>query len=344
MLMFNNLQIAEQIGAAMKCEYAIYASAIIMSVMLLFGCVGQWQAHGENDRQELGENAGQKLVVLVSIPPQQEFVEAIAGDEVEVVLLVPPGADPHTYEPTPSQLAKISQADIYLALGSGIEVETVWLGKIKSLNSKMEIVDTHKGIELIGMQAHGHEETGAHEEENENGEHDEAHAGLDPHIWTSIKNAKIIVQNSQDAIMQKDAKNSQEYEKNTREYLQKLDELDLQVAKTLQTHEGETFFVFHPAWGYFAKDYGLKQEAIEELGKEPTPAQIAYIVQKADEDGVKVIFASPQFSTSSAQVVAEQIGGEVVLISPLDEKYLENSQKVAQSIALALGGENPDGS
>lgn len=302
----------------------IILSIVLISFIFFAGCILP------NSDQTPNSQSGsiQKPIVVVSIPPQQQFVETIAGDSVELILLVPPGADPHTYEPTPSQLAKISSANLYLTVGSGVEVETIWLERLKSLNPKLIIVDTHNGISLIEMEAHAHEET--HEYD--------ANVGLDPHVWTSLKNAKIMVQNSKDALISLVPKNSQIYTQNANNYLDKLNTLDKSLENKFLKMEQKTFFVFHPAWGYFAKDYNLTQEAIESLGKEPTPTQLASIVQAAKEDNVKIIFASPQFSTDSAKTLAGQIGGSVVLISPLERDYLKNTQDMADAISKSLDG------
>jgi zinc transport system substrate-binding protein len=329
--------------------------AIVFSLIFVFGCVGL----NDTDTTKTQSTNEQGVVALVSIPPQKEFVRNVAGENVEIILLVPPGASPHTYEPTPAQLAKISEAKVYFIVGSNIEVEKIWLDKIQKINPKMQIVNTSENIKMIDMQEHIHE----HEEDiatNEQNEHrefdheqdyqikqietklepeDEHHTqAKDPHTWTSIKNVKLMVNQIKNYMQNYDEKNSGIYEKNTQEYTKKLDELDVNLTKLLSTNQKQTFFVHHPAWGYFANDYGLEQVAIETLGKEPTPVQLAQIIQQAKERYVKIIFASPQFSTESATTIAQQIDGQIVLIDPLDENYLQNTQNIAQKISIAING------
>ncbi len=135
-----------------------------------------------------------------------------------------------------------------------------------------------------------------------------------------------------------DEKNFEVYERNTQDYVKKLNDLDVNLTKLLSAKQKQAFFVHHPAWGYFANDYGLEQIAIETLGKEPTPIQLTQIIQQAKEQSVKIIFASPQFSTESATTIAQQIGGQIVLIDPLDENYLQNTQNIAQKISIAING------
>ena len=250
------------------------------------------------------ERVDNKIGVVVTILPQAEFVERIGGDKVKVTVMVPPGASPHTYEPTPSQLKEVSNAKMYAKVGSGIEFELAWMDKILSVNKKMLVVDCSKGIELIDN---------------------------DPHIWLSPKNAKIMVENIYQGLVQVDPANQEYYARNKEKYLQELDKLDNEIARALSGRENRKIMVYHPAWTYFAREYGLEQIPIEKEGKEPTPQGIASLIRQARENNITVIFASPQFSTKTADVIAKEIDGRVVLISPLEKNYLENMRKVAKA-------------
>ncbi|HID28363.1 MAG TPA: zinc ABC transporter substrate-binding protein [Methanosarcinales archaeon] len=267
-----------------------------------------------------------RIGVVVSILPQAEFAEKVGGDKVQVTVMVPLGASPHTYEPTPSQLKEVSKAKMYAKVGSGVEFELTWMDKIISVNREMLVVDCSKGIELIGEE-HGHE--GEHHEHKE--EH--KHHGADPHIWLSPKNAKIMVENIYQGLIQIDPPNQEYYARNKEKYLQELDELDNGIVQALSGKKNRKIMVYHPAWAYFARDYGLEQIPIEKEGKEPTPQGIASLIKQAKENNITVIFASPQFSTKSAEVIAKEINGKVVLISPLEKNYLENMRKVAEAFA-----------
>jgi len=267
-----------------------------------------------------------RIGVVVSILPQAEFAEKVGGDKVQVTVMVPLGASPHTYEPTPSQLKEVSKAKMYAKVGSGVEFELTWMDKIISVNREMLVVDCSKGIELIGEE-HGHE--GEHHEHKE--EH--KHHGADPHIWLSPKNAKIMVENIYQGLIQIDPPNQEYYARNKEKYLQELDELDNGIVQALSGKKNRKIMVYHPAWAYFARDYGLEQIPIEKEGKEQTPQGIASLIKQAKENNITVIFASPQFSTKSAEVIAKEINGKVVLISPLEKNYLENMRKVAEAFA-----------
>ena len=323
--------------------------ATLIGFILIFGCVSidkeNKNYYNEKNEQLNNNKQEQKILVVVSIPPQKEFVKAIGGDNVETILLVPPGASPHTYEPTSQQLAQISKADIYFAVGSFIEVEKIWLSKIKDINPHIRIINTSKNIDFIQTQTHEHEEQNEHlfkdedaliHVENEYGEQEQLLTSFDPHVWTSINNAKKMVEEIKAALIEQDPQNSKVYMQNAHEYTQKLETLDEELRSDFGSNQKKSFFVYHPAWGYFANDYGLTQVCIEKLGKEPTPVELAQIIAEAKEQNVKIIFASLQFSAESANTISQQIGGKVIIIDPLDENYIQNMQNVSEKIKDAI--------
>jgi len=255
-----------------------------------------------------------KIGVVVTVGPQEEFVKRVGGDRVNVTVMVPSGADPHTYEPLPNQMKQVQDAQIYFQVGSGIEFELSWMDKIASMNPEMKLVNTSEGITLLPNTA-------------------EQEEGSDPHVWVSPKNAKIMVENIYQTLIQTDPENKDYYTENRDEYLKELDELDKNITQTLSGKNNTKIMVYHPAWAYFCKDYNLQQIAIESEGKEPTPQEIANLVDEARADNIKIIFVTPEFSTSNAEVIANEIGGKVVVVDPLDSNYLENMQKVAEAFA-----------
>jgi len=277
-----------------------------ISGLLLFssGCIEQ-----PSKNNEIG--------VIVTILPQAEFVQRIAGEHCRITVMVPPGADPHTYEPTPSQLVEVSTAQMYVKVGSPIEFELSWMNKILSMNENMLVVDSSKGIILINST-------------------DEDEPGMDPHIWTSVRNTEIIVQNIYQGLIQIDPSNKTYYENNTNLYLQELHALDENITEILSEKIHRTFMVYHPAWGYLAKDYDLKQLSIEKYGKEPTPQQLEQLIDEARVENISVIFVSPQFNTRSAETIANEIQGRVIAVDPLAENYVENMQKIADAFAEAM--------
>lgn len=265
-----------------------------------------------------GNNTGSmdgQIGVVVTVGPQEEFVKRVGGDRVNVTVMVPPGADPHTYEPLPNQMKQVQNAQIYFQVGSDVEFELAWMGKLTSMNSQMKLVNTSTGIQLIPNTA-------------------ESEEGSDPHVWVSPRNAKVMVENIYQSLVQADPENKDYYTKNRDEYLKELDELDKNITQRLSGKNNTKIMVYHPAWAYFCKDYNLKQISIEQNGKEPTPQAIVSLVDTARRENIKVIFVSPEFSTSNAQVIASEIGGKVVVIDPLSNDYLKNMQKVSEAFAV----------
>jgi zinc transport system substrate-binding protein len=258
-----------------------------------------------------------KTVVAVTILPQAGFVEAIGGNKVEVVVMVPPGASPHTYEVTPDQMTRLSNAKMYAKVGSPVEFELTWMDKLIAVNKSMLVVDCSKGINLTESQ-------------------DPDEPGLDPHIWLSVKNAKIMVQNICDGLVQVDAANKAYYEENCAAYLEKLTKLDTELASDLSDVSNRSFIVYHPAFGYFARDYNLKQIAVEQGGKEPDADYLVRLIEEAKENNIRVVFVSPEYSTKSAEVIAKEIGGKVVIIDPLAKDFIDNMHAIESAMKQAM--------
>ncbi|MEA3513192.1 MAG: zinc ABC transporter substrate-binding protein [Campylobacterota bacterium] len=260
---------------------------------------------------------------VVSVLPQKTFVEAIGGDKVNVALMVKPGNSPHSYEPKPSQMKDISKADIYFSID--VEFEHVWLPKFKNQNKKMEIVDISHGIKKMKMVVHSHDDKYE--------KHDK-HEGYDPHVWTSPSNVKIIVKNIYKKLSTYDKKNASYYKANYEKFLKHIKKTDNQIKKILvDVDTGSKFMVFHPAWGYFARDYGLVQMAIEAGGKNPKPKQVMHLIEEAKEEKVKAVFTAPEFSEKVAKQIAKEVGVAVIKISPLNPKWSKNLIRLAKAIS-----------
>ncbi len=294
--------------------------------------------------------AADKLPVFVSIVPQKYFVQQIGKDLVDAQVMVQPGASPATYEPKPQQMADLSKTKIYFAIG--VPFENAWLSKIAAANPNMRVIHTDHGIEKLAMTAHHHhddhekgehhgEEKHGHEkgEHHEEAEHDKdhhEHAGLDPHIWLSPPLVVIQARTILAALQEADPAHRSVYEANFKAFTAQIDRLDADLKKTFAGKTGLQFMVFHPAWGYFAHAYGLKQVPIEIEGKDPKPAQLKKLIQHARENGIKVVFVQPQFSTKSAKLVAREIGGQVAFADPLAEDWMANLREVADKFQSAL--------
>ncbi len=249
-----------------------------------------------------------KLNITVSIVPQKYFVERVGGEYVEVSVMVAPGASPATYEPKPEQLTALSKAAAFVSIG--VPFESAWMDRIKSANSKMLIVDTTQGTDRIPK---------------------------DPHIWLSPKLVKPQAQTIADALVKLDPTHQAAYEANLKKFHADIDALDGDIRKALENTKTKKFIVFHPAWGYFARDYELEQIPIEVGGQEPSAAELGKVVSTAKASNIKVIFAQPEFSTRDAETIAKEIGGKVVPISPLAPDWLSNMRLVAKTFADVLG-------
>ena len=299
----------------------------ILPVIVLFILVFSGNAciNGVPDQQ----NGQKQLIIVTSILPQADFIEHIGKDKVEVIVMIPPSANPATYEPTASQLKAVSSAGMYVKVGSGLLFEEVWLDRIISANPDMLVVDTSKGVTLMEMEEH-------HHKDEENSRHNNDERSMDPHIWLSPANAQIMVQNICEGLIWIDPANETYYEQNKEQYIHDLEVLDSTINQSLSGFKNRTFMVFHPSWGYFARDYNLTMIAVEIEGKEPSVSDMAHLIKTAKENDINVIFVQPQFSTKSAEVIAKEIGGSVIPVDPLAKDYLVNLHKVTNSFAQSL--------
>ncbi len=271
--------------------------------------------------------AAPPLTVAVSIPPQAFFVERIGGPYVKPLVVLPPGASPATYEVSPRQLAALGAARLYLSIG--VPFERAFLPRLAAKLPRLKIVSMAAGIKLRRLEGrhqsgHGHE------------------AGApDPHVWLSPRLARVLAANTARALSELDPAHAKAFGANLAKLEAELDELDAELARRLAPLKGRVFLVFHPAYGYFADAYGLKQEAVELEGKGPGPRRLAGLIDQAKAKGVKVIFVQPQFSPASAAALARAIGGVVVPLDPLSRDYLANLRAMAQKVAQNLGPARP---
>ncbi|MBN2601697.1 MAG: zinc ABC transporter substrate-binding protein [Candidatus Marinimicrobia bacterium] len=251
-----------------------------------------------------------RLAVTVSIAPLKEFVREIGGDKVTVDVMIPPGAFPHSYEPRPAQLRRLKESDLYIKIGTPVEFEINWMNKLVQINPQMRVIDTSPGIDLI---------------RSEN--------NIDPHIWLSPKNAKMMVQSITSGLIIADSVNGQYYRKNQDIYLRKLDQLDQQISALLINKVRPEFIVLHPSWIYFARDYGLIQIGIEHEGKEPSARHLQSLIDEARLKNIPTVFIAPQDNPKNAYTIANELSASVQTIDPLNEHYLKNLLHVAQLIA-----------
>jgi zinc transport system substrate-binding protein len=275
-----------------------------------------------------------KVKSFVSILPVAYFVERVGGPNVEVSVLVGPGQDPHTFDPTPKLMAKLANAQVLFKMGFPFE-ETL-IKKVGSSFKNVEVVDLQQGIKLRAMTE---EETEAEEAEHGHGkaeEHGHEAGDMDQHTWLDPQRAKVQAKTIADTLIRIDPSHKDQYEKNLKGFQADLDAVHEQLTKALSPVKGKSFFVFHPAYGYFGDAYGLKQIPVQIGGKEPTARQLARLIELAKEDGVRVIFVQPQFSKKTAEALAKGIGGAVVPLDDLAPDYLKNLQEMAAKLDSAL--------
>ncbi|MBN1808568.1 MAG: zinc ABC transporter substrate-binding protein [Planctomycetes bacterium] len=276
-----------------------------------------------SEKTNVGEK-GERITAAVSILPQAYFVKGVGGDRVNVEVMVGPGQSPETYEPTPKQIVRAGRADVYFRIGVAFE-DTL----VAKIGKGINVVDTRRGIKLREMK-HGHV---GHEET-----HGKVNGGAakDPHIWLDPSLAAVQAETMAEELKRLDPEGTAYYEERLKAFRAEMDALDGEIRDILRAAAGKKFYVFHPAFGYFADRYGLTQETIEMEGKEPGAKQIVEIVDRAKAEGVKTIFVQSQFSTKAAEAIANAIGGTVVGIDPLEPDYGRGLRQMAEAIAEGL--------
>ncbi len=252
-----------------------------------------------------------RLVVFTSIPPLQDFVQRVGGERVRAEALVQPGQEPHTYEPTPRQMAGLARARLFFL--SGFPFENALVPRLQSTMPDLEIVDTREGIVL--------------QEEEE---------GADPHVWMSPLLAQRQARTIRDTLVRVDPAGEPSYRANFERFASELQEVHQELGKALAPLAGRELLVYHPAFGYFAAEYGLKQVAVQMGGKEPTARQLAELIRLARERHIRVVFVQPQFSQAGAKAVAEAIDGAVVRLDDLPRDYLANLRDISRKVREAL--------
>ena len=289
---------------------------IIVGILIFDAAVGVF---GYYTQEQKGEDY--EMNVVVTIPPQKEFVQSVGGDKLKVTLMVPPGQDPHSYEPKSSQMREVAKADIYFKVGSGIDFEKRWMDTIKEYNPNIKIIDGSDGIDLLEMGEHSHEDNDDLHEEK-----------VDPHIWMSPLNAVQMVNNFVDGLVQVDQEDEDFYRSNSEDYISDLMDLHGRLEDGLDKYEGEEFLVFHPSFGYLAAEYNLTQVPIQEEGKDPGTKRLQNIIDQALEEEISVVFVSPQFDKNNADTIAEEINGRVLIINPLDSNYIDNIRDITDKL------------
>jgi zinc transport system substrate-binding protein len=276
----------------------------------------------------LSAQAAGPLQVAVAILPQKYFCERIGGGRVHVTVLVPPGKNHETYEPTPRQITDLTKARIFFRIG--LPLENALLPKLHSASAQVRIVDCRQGIALRQLEAENQTFEARH------GSGGNLAETADPHIWLSPVLVQQQAATMLAALSAADPAGKIYYETRCRSFIEDLTRLHARLTQILKPVRGGIIFVYHPAYGYFTDAYGLKQKAVELEGKEPAPQELARFIKLAKQQHVRVIFVQPQFSQRSAQTLAQTIGAAVIPMDPVPYDYMRNLTLMAEQIDHAL--------
>ncbi len=261
--------------------------------------------------------------LTVSILPQKQMLEHLSAGIWDVQVLLPPGSNHETYEPTPQDMKKLSNSSLYFTLGA-LDFETTWTERFQASNTSMQIVPTNKGIKMLCGHVHSHDEGDAGHNHNHS---------TDPHIWLSARCLAIQASNICETLCRADSSNKSVYENQLASFNLKVDSVDQVIKQILKECAGKPFFIYHPSLGYFAQDYNLNQISIEDEGKEPSASHLVKLTQIASENHIKAIYISKEFDTRHAEALAKDIGAKIIVFDPLAEDWANNLISIAKLIA-----------
>ena len=302
----------------------LFVLSIVM-ILALAGCNASGDVQSSDDS---------KIKVAVSVVPASAFVESVAGDLVDVIVVIPPGNSPANYQPTTTEMQALSDADVYFVMQVPTEEANI-LPRISDFNEDITLVNLRDAVSAeyplryMGAHSHGDEDTEEHEEEHE----DEDESTIDPHIWLSPKRAVVMVQTIADELSEIDEANADIYQANALEYIKELESLDAQIKEIVDKMDNKSFMIYHGAYGYFADDYGLEMVSLESDGKAATAAKMQEVIEHAKEHNITAIFYQDEFDDTQAQTVAEEIGGTVKKAVPLSEDYIQALKDFANALA-----------
>lgn len=264
-------------------------------------------------------------VIVVSIEPIRYFTEVVADTLFRVESMVPQGSSPESYDPTPRQLANLTESKAFLLAGY-IGYETAWQERLKENAPNVPFYNLSDGMKLIRAQEHHHAANEVH--------HHTHVAGIEPHTWTSPQGAINMVNNIVHVLCQIDTIHSELYRQRADSLLQHLQQVDKQLFELFASDSvSRTFLIYHPSLSYLARDYQLQQLCIEEEGREPSAAHIKSLIDRCRTEGVRTVFVQPEFDRKHAEVIASEIGNaKVVEINPLSYQWEEELMKVAKAL------------
>jgi zinc transport system substrate-binding protein len=292
---------------------------MLLAISASIGC-------GDSKPRDRGDD--QKMIVFASLPPHAFMLKQIAGERIDVRILIKPGSSPATYAASPKDILDLSQARLFFR--AGVPFEEKLMSQITSNCPKLTVIDTRAGIIL--------RKTDAGDAQTCHSDHDHKHqqGAQDPHTWLAPLLFAEQALKAHEALCAADPKGRDDYDKGLHKLNQRLKELDTGLRKLLKPHAGGSILVFHPAYGYFCAAYGLKQLPVEVSGKDPTPGHLVKLIENARARKVEMIFVQPQFSKRTAQTIADQLKATVVTLDPLAYDYFSNIEQMAAQIKRAV--------
>jgi len=287
---------------------------ILTMLLLLIGCQ---------------DKTTDQLTVAVSIVPQETFVHKIAGDLVDVVVMIPPGNSPANYQPTPQMMAKFNESDIYFHIDVSAEVSI-----LESVSKDIKLIDLAEIVDMKYPARYFGEEDHDVDEQNNTDEH--SHEGRDPHIWLSPKRSIVMVEAMRDELILIDPNNKVIYNDNASKYMNELKALDEKLTLAFDEMTSKSFIMYHPSLGYFADDYGLEMFAIESEGKDATIKELGYIIELAKEHDIRYVVYQEEFDSQQAEIIASEIEGETIKVAPLSGDYINNLESILEKMLNIL--------
>lgn len=279
----------------------IFAALVIFSILLMPCCVRE-------------ANSEDKPIIAVTIVPEHTFVKEVCGDLVQIVTLIAPGYSPESYEPAPSEIERFSKADLYFTIGVAVEDISI----LPSVKKDIKVISLQNEVSAVYADRMFSENS------------------RDPHIWLSPKRVKIMIAAISREVSVLDPENADIYNKNAENYIKRLSELEKYIKNVIGQMENKKFIAFHPAFGYFAEDFGLTMYALQEEGKDAVPRHLQEMIDLSKKEGIKAIFYQEEIDSRQAKAFAKEIGGKTVKLAPLSADYIDNLILMADTLAEVI--------
>jgi len=302
---------------------------LLLLLILIFSSACSSSGDVENESNTTNNVS---LTIAVSVAPQKSIVEKITGDKANVITMIPQGYSPENFQPKPSGLEELSNADIYFTIDVPTESANI-LPSLNDLNSSLKLVDLFDAAadEYKVFSFDLYEEFATTNTSNSDLENVETanragddHDGVDPHIWLSPKRVKVMARVVLDEVILADSENKDFYTENYNNFIVELNELDAYIKDSLKDQNNKSFIIYHPSLGYYADDYNLNMIAVEENGKAATAKSLEKVIEFSKANDIRVIFYQSEIDSSQVKVIASEVDGEVIEINPLSENIIEN--------------------